>query len=392
MVTIPTLQQLYTAVLSDLESAYGDNVPAFGKVFIRALAAVQAGKLKLLYLGLADIQKNIAPDTASPEENGGTLERWGRIKLNRDPFTATAGQYVIQVTGTAGATIVANTTFKSDDDSVNPGKLFVLDTTFVLVTPTDEITVRALEGGEGSQLFAAETLTATIPIALVDRAATVLSESVQPLEAETIEEYREKVVASFRTEPQGGAAADYRDWAADAQGVRRVYPFATSGAANEINLYVEATEADSSDGEGTPTPSILAAVEDVVELDPDTTKPLNERGRRPLGVFLVHYLAVNVKQVVITIASFENLTDDIEDAISDAIAEMIDDVRPFVAGADILSERNDIISKNKIIAAIYSANPGSTFGNITLKVAGVSVTSYQFLNGDIPHLNTLTIS
>jgi len=74
MVTIPTLSQLYNGVLNDLQSQYNVTVPVFGKVFLRALAAVQAGKLKLFYLGLANIQKNIWPDTADSVAIGGYPE------------------------------------------------------------------------------------------------------------------------------------------------------------------------------------------------------------------------------------------------------------------------------------------------------------------------------
>lgn len=392
MITIPTLSELYDNVIQDIESEYGESVPAFGKVFLVALAGVQAAKLKLLYLAVGVLQKNIAPDTADPESTGGTLERWGRIKLGRDPFPATAGQYVIQVTGTAGATIAAGTTFKSNDDSTNPGKLFILDAAHTLTAATDSITVRALEAGDESQMFPAEELTATVPIAGVNRLATVLSESTEPLAAEDIEDYRQDVIDSFRTEPQGGAVGDYRIWAADAQGVARVYPYAKSGAANEINLYVEATEADSTDGKGTPSQAILDAVEAVVELDPDTTKPINERGRRPLGVFEIHYLAVTIKEIDITIADYVGLTATIEDSINDALEELISEIRPFVSGADVVSERNDVLSSNNIIAAILSAVPGSQFGAVSLYVDGVlQAGSYQFTGGDIPNFRTLTI-
>ena len=392
MITIPTIQQLYNAVIADIESEYGESVPVFGKVYLVVQAAVQAAKLKLLYLAVGILQKNIAPDTADPEASGGTLERWGRIKLNRDPFPATAGEYEVQVTGTIGATIPLGTTFKSNDDSTNPGKLFILDAAYTLVTATDSITVRALEAGEDSQMAPDEEMTATVPIAGVDRGVTVLTEEVEPLAAEDIEDYRADVVAAFQTETQGGAAGDYRIWAADAQGVRRVYPYAKSGAANEINLFVEATVADSTDGKGTPSQTILDDVEDVIELDPDTTKPINERGRRPLGVFDIHILAVTIKEIDITIADYSNLTATIEDTITDALEELISDVRPFVSGADVLADRNDTLSTNNIIAAVLSAVPGSVFGAVSLYVDGVLQSgSYQFVLGNIPNFRTLNI-
>ena len=98
-VQIPTLSELYTSVKGDLESEIGINLPLFGKSYIRGLASVQAGKLKLYYLAIASVQKNIFPDLAESELTGGTLERFGRIKLNRNPFSAVAGKYEVTVTG-----------------------------------------------------------------------------------------------------------------------------------------------------------------------------------------------------------------------------------------------------------------------------------------------------
>lgn len=390
MVTIPTLAQLYTSVKADLETSFGDTIPSFGKNFLRALAMVQAGKLKIYYYAIANLQKNLAPDTADPEALGGTLERYGRIKLNRNPFPAAPGQYQIQVTGLVGAVISASQTFKSNDDSLNPGALFILDNSYTLVANPDSIVVRALTPGLDSKLLVGDGLTSTSPIANVNSDAVVLVETVPPLAAEDTEAYRSKTLDAYRLEPEGGAASDYRLWAEDAQGVQQVYAYAKAGFSGEVNLYVEATIADSIDGKGTPSNFILDAVEAVVELDPDTTKPINDRGRRPLGAFQIHYLPVSPKTIDIQITGFVGITADIQTLIATAIKSFLDDVRPFVAGADVLENKNDIFGINQIISIILSVRPGSVFGAIQLTVAGNVVNSFTFTNGDIPALNSIT--
>ncbi len=391
MIKIPTLKELFNDILADLESELTVTIPLIGPIFLRALAGVQAGKLKLFYLTLGQVQKNIFVDTADPENTGGTLERFGRIKLNRNPFPATAGQYDIDVTGTIGAIIPAGTTFKSDDDALSPGKLYRLDAEFQLLTSPDTIRVRALESGIDSKLAINDTLTATAPIATVDQVATVSAEFIAPLAAEDIEEYRQSAIDSFRLEPQGGAAADYRLWSADAQGVRLVYPFATDGASNEIDIHVEANFVDSTDGKGTPSQAILDAVEEVVEFNPDDTKPLNERGRRPLGVFDIHFLAVTIAEVDIDIAGLTATAAE-KTAIQNALTALIFDIRPFVAAADILANKNDILDTNRIIATILSIKPGATFGTVTLEVNSVTVNSFTFEDGNIPSLESVTFS
>lgn len=389
MITIPTIQQLYTDLKADLENSYGDTIPLLGKNFLRAVAIVFSGILKLFYLAIGGLQKNIFADTADPESGGGTLERFGRVKLNRNPFTARAGQYAIQVTGNTGATIAALTTFKSNDDSTNPGKLFILDADYVMPSPSSSITVRALEGGLESQLFVGEGLTATIPIPNINKAALVLSEVIQPLAAETIEDYRAKTIAAFRTEPQGGAASDYRLWANDAQGVERTYPYPKAGSYSELNLYVEATLVDSIDGKGTPGAGIISDVEAVIEFDPDTTKTLYERGRRPIGA-IAHVLPITVLNVDIQIYSFVGITAEIQTLIFNTLKQVLSEVRPFIAGSDLFADKNDIFDVNQVIASILQARPGSVFANVILSVNSVPVSTYTFIDGAIPNLNSIT--
>jgi hypothetical protein len=390
MITIPTISQLYTSIKADLEAEFADTIPLFGKNFLRALAIVQAGKLKLYYLAIAGLQKNIFVDTADPEISGGTLERFGRIKLGRNPFPATSAQYTVSVSGSIGATIPASTTFKSNDDSLSPGKLFMLDNDFVFAALIEDITLRALEPGLQSKLSIGDELTATAPIANVDKTGTVTVETIIPLAAEDIEAYRSKALEAYRLEPNGGAGTDYRLWAADAQGVQQTYPYAISGTPNEVNLYVEATIADSTDGKGTPSGALLTAVEAVIELDPDTTKPLLERGRRPLGIHQVHYLPVVIKNIDIIVNASIGLSVDDQTAITDAIAAELSNIRPFVASADVLENKNDIIDVNKVINIILNTRPGSVFGTITLKVNTVVMTTYTFTDGNIPYLNSVT--
>jgi len=390
MIKIPTLRELYDGIVEDLQNELGVTIPRMGKSVLRALAAVQAAKLKLFYLAVGHLQKNIFVDTADSESTGGTLERFGRIKLGRNPFPAQAAQYRLRVTGTSGTQVPASTTFKSNDNAQSPGMLYILDHSYTLQAATDTLVVRALEAGLGARLSVDDELTVTAPIAGLDRVATVTEETTEPLAAESLEEYRQKAINAYRMEAQGGAATDYRLWAADVQGVKQVYPYARSGASGEINLFVEATIENSPEGDGTASQQLLEAVEAVIEMDPDTSKPINERGRRPLGVFLVHYQSVAVREVDINIANMDDLSSEIQSILSNALEVEISKIRPFVSGADVLANRNDILDKNKIIATILRARPGSVFGAVTLRIDDEEVDSYTFTQGEIPYLNQIT--
>lgn len=392
MITIPSISQLFNSVKSALQAELNVTIPDFGPSFLRTFAIVYAGKLKQYYLAIAKVQKNIFVDTAEPEASGGTLERFGRVKLGRNPFPAVAGQYSITVTGDVGAVIPAQSTFKADDSTGAAGQLYILDTDYTLVSTSDTITVRALTAGLAAKLLPGDSLTAAQPIALVDSAAIVSSEVVQPLAAESLEEYRQKAILAYQLEPQGGAASDYILWSLDAQGVRRVYPYAKSGESAVVDVFIEATIDDSSDGKGTPGAAILEDVVDVIEFDPDTSKPLYERGRRPLGAFEVNVLPITVLDIDVVVTGFEGLTAEIESVIEQALISSFDNIRPFVSAANVLANKNDILSVNKLIFIIQEANPSSVFDEVQLFVDGVEYGTYQFTQGEIPFLNTLTIS
>ena len=381
MTNLPTLQQLYTGILSDLESEFNITIPLIGKNFLRALAAVQAAKLKLYYLLVADVQKNIFVDTADSVAQGGTLERFGYVKIKRGPFPATAGYYTVSVIGDSGAVIPQNTTFKSDDNSLNPSNLFVLDTAYTLTGTNDTILLRSLSSGLGVKLSVGDTLTSTAPIALVESQVTVTIEDVEPQAAETIEDYRAVVIQSYRLEPQGGAQSDYRLWASEVQGVRQSYPYTDIISINEVNLYVEATIVASTDGKGTPTTQIMDNVRDAIE-QPTPSRP----SRLPLTATL-NVLPITPLDVDIEIAGFQGTPSAV---ISPTIENSLDNVRPFMGGIDVLANRNDVFSVNKIINLVLQAQPGSQFGQVTLIVDGVNVNSFTFTDGNIPYFNSLT--
>jgi uncharacterized phage protein gp47/JayE len=392
MITIPTTIQLYNNILTSLEAQYGVSISLFGKVVLRAFSAVQAAKFKLYYLAIGNLQKNIFVDTADSESVGGTLERFGRVKLGRNPYPAVAGTYSLTVNGSIGGIIKAGTTFKSDDSSSSPGFLFVLDNDYTLVATTDVITVRALASGTESKLSVLDTLTPTSPIALVDSGPSsvyISAITIEPLASEDLEAYRLAIINSYRLEAKGGAATDYRLWSADAQGVRYVYPYATSGATGEVDLYIEATVADSTDGKGTPSAQLLLDVEEVIDFDPDATIPLLERGRRPIQV-IVNYMPVTIKEVDIIITGYLGNTPTIMSLLLSAITDAINNIRPFVDAADVLVNKNDVLDINKIIGVIITQTPGAVFSSVTIKIDNVAMSTYTFVNGNIPHLNTVT--
>jgi len=388
MKNIPSIIELNEDVANDLRSKLGLTDDDLKKV-VGALPLVLSAQLKLLYLFLGDIQDNCFPDKASTELNGGTLERLGRIYLNRNPFPDSIGVFKLSVTGVAGSVLRSDLTFKSNDDALNAGQVYVLDTEYTLTGTADEIEVRSIGAGVLYNLSVGNNLTITEPVIGVDKTVTVSEVVTQSTAGETEELYRQAILNAIQLEPQGGAKSDYRIWSGDAQGVRLIYPYVRDGEAGTIDIYVEATLIDSEDGKGTPGTAILNAVADVIDFDPDVTKPDYERARRPMQAN-VEVSAITLIPVDVTITGLNEDSASVQTAIESSLIDLIYDVRPFIDGADLLRNKNDILYSGNVQGVVTSALVNGNFFNVLeLKVDGNIVTSYEFGLGNIPYLRNL---
>lgn len=395
MADIPTISQLQSEIEDDLRSELSITKTWFGKVLLRIISKVQAAKLKLYYLIIGEVLKNIFVDTATDEFYGGTLQRFGRVKLNRDPYPAVAGEYTLDVTGEVGGTINQGQTFKSTSSSINPDKIFSVKETVVLTGATGQIEVIALEPGTDAALQVGDELESTAPISLVDSIATVNSIDTTPVASEDLEDYRQLAIESFQLEPQGGAATDYRIWSADATGVRTVYPYTKYGEISTVQVFVEALPENSEPGQpdGVPPESLLEDVEDVIEFDPDTTKSLNERGRRPVQT-TVEVLAVIPIGVTITINDLSDKSSSVLSAITSALEDLFYTVRPYIPGADGTNQK-DTLYLSAVIGSIYeNIDESINFSNVVITIDSVDYAAYQFggdytTYGNYPYLEEL---
>jgi len=388
---IPSINDLKDALENDFKSKL-NLAPTELKYVLDAFDSVLAAQFKLVYLYLSDIQNEIFPDTATIEENGGTLERLGRIYLNRNPRPATAGIFNLEVTGTASAVLRSGLTFKSNENSLNPSQLYVLDNEYTLTGTDDIIEVRSLGGGTNFDLNVNDELTITEPVLGVNNLVIVDEIIEQPRSSEDIEVYRQSILDAIQLEPQGGSKTDYRLWSADAQGVRKVYPYVRNDDAGFVDVYVEATIADSTDGNGTPDITLLDNVLEVINFDPDDTKPLNERGRRPIQAN-VETFQIEIVPVDVTINGLIDSGASVQSAIEENIKTFLYDVRPYVSGADLPRDKNDILYQARLQSVVTDVLDSSNFFNtLIMEVNGVEVLSSEFNLGFIPYLRNLTFA
>lgn len=394
MITAPTLTELFTAISADFKNRFSISSENDLKRVLTALATVNAGMLKLFYLAVMDVQKNVWPDLADSEEMGGTLERFGRVKLGRDPYPAIQGEYTLTITGEIGGILPIGTQFKSSSESTNPNCLFTTTESVTLSSTTGYVSVLANNSGTDYELAEDDILYTVNPITNITSKAIVYSVDTIPTDAEDMEVYRELVLQSFRLEPNGGSASDYVYWALDVDGIRTVYPFTAAGTSGVVSIYAEATVAASTDGRGTPTTALMEALwksdkTGVFELDPDTTQSIYNRGRRQIGLSDITILAITPLPVIVTITNLKTQTDAVKASISSKITDLLYYKRPFVAGVGDINDRNDTIYLSDVIVAIAEAvEAGNTYDSVEVTCNGLAL-PFQFLNGDIPYLNSV---
>jgi uncharacterized phage protein gp47/JayE len=379
-----TIVELKEQISKDLRNRLNLSDDKLKKV-LDAFSGVLAAQFKLAYLGIEDAQRNLYPDTADTFENGGSLNRLGSIYLNRDIRPATSAIYKVNVTGVEDSVLRTGLTFKSNIDSSNPNKLYILENEYTLTGSNDLITVRSVDGGLDYSQDNGNNLTITEPVIGVDKTVTINKNGfvsfTDPLAAETTQEFRNSILNAIQLEPQGGSKSDYRIWASDAAGVRFVYPYVKDGEAGTVQIFVE-----SSGNGGVPNQAILDEVEEVINFDPDETKPTAQRARRPIQVNL-EVVPIDPVDVEINITGLEDSSTSVRDSIELNLIEFLRNIRPFVDGSDLVRNKNDILYSAKLQGVVSDVlDPDNFFNNFSMLIDGVSQTSFIFSREKIPNL------
>ena len=379
-----TIIELKEQISKDLRNRLSISDDKLKKV-LDALSGVLAAQFKLAYLGVEDAQRNLYPDTADTFENGGSLNRLGSIYLNRDIRPATSAIYRVNVTGVEDSVLRSGLTFKSNIDSSNPNKLYILENEYTLTGSNDLITIRSIGGGLTYSQDNNNSLTITEPVIGVDKTVTINKNSfvsfTDPVASETTQEFRNAILNAIQLEPQGGSKADYRLWSSDAAGVRFVYPYLKDGDSGTVQIFVE-----SSGNGGVPNQTILDEVEEVNNFDPDETRPLQERARRPIQANL-EVLPVDPINVEINIIGLNDSSTAIRESIELNVIAFLRNIRPFVDGADLIRNKNDILFSAKLQGVVTDVLSSDNFFNdFNMLVGGISETSVIFAREKIPNL------
>ena len=353
--------------VKEIDPTFNESVTE--KNVTNAFSKAIAPEVKLIETFTRDAAKQGNPLEADSQDESdiGSLESWGLIKLNRTKDPATGGIYELTVTG--NGTVPAGTQYVNQ----TTGFVYLVQTT-VVITVSGTVTVASAGAGTEVDLEIGTELYSVQVIPGIDNPAIVATETQEPTAGETIEQYRDEILQSFRITPRGGARGDYVIWGSEVAGVRKVYPYSGPGL-GDITQYVQETKTVSNP-QGEASPAIITAVDD------------NARDQQPMSATLgLTTTSIIRRGYIITITNLSDVTKQTQ--IASIIDDYFDEKEPFLDGVDIENQRKDIISRAELMARVQNAILPATIDDLTMVVGVTPVITENLPPGEIPYRDNI---
>jgi uncharacterized phage protein gp47/JayE len=293
---------------------------------------------------------------------------------------------------TQGGTLVSGERIANPDTQM----IYVVVGNVSLNAPTVYATIRATRPGVLGNVDLGTELYFVSPPDAVEKEVTVSADGTAGVDPETTEAYRERVLERWLARPQGGAYADYKNWAEEVTGVRNAYPYSAwehpgipNSRAGQVFVFIEGD----STPDGAPTPALILEVEDHIEGDGAGLS--NRRNiNAEVTVWPITRTAFDVEISQITTDSDET-TEAAKTAIEDGLTEFFYDREPGgQVGYTVLPPKKDVVSKMEIggIVSRIAAGYNGSIGSISISTGGVDVEVYPLQEGEKAKLGTLTWS
>ncbi len=382
---IPETQAISDAIVAQIETSISQTVPILPKAFSRVVAKALAGATIILYkyAGFIFLQLFVRYATMEPTTVNGKVIRplleWGRLIGCPDPTPATRGEFTVSVpvnsqTGSlaAGTQLVRTET----------GAIYTTVAAVALSASTITATIRATPewaGAVGNLIPGDKVKFANTPPNVASE-VTVATQVTAGVDAETTEAYRARVFRKYQARPQGGAYADYREWAETVAGIINAYPY-TSDNPGEVDIYCEASEASSGSVDGIPTGGQLTAVFDAINLDVGgkaTRRPANAA----INVLTITRTAFDVEFTGLEATADQDL-DGLKSAIESGLDEYLRYREPYIEGLHVLPRRDRITEPaiGGVVDSIVNAR-GGIVTTVRLKQGADYVPAYTLEFGE----------
>jgi uncharacterized phage protein gp47/JayE len=365
----PSLTELRATAVQDIVSS---GVPGLDGLLrnavLRVLAMVMAGLAYSVYGFIDWIARESVPFTATDEY----LEAWaGLIAVYRKDSSPASGNGA-QFSGTAGTLVPLGATLTRQDGTPYTSTAdATVDGTGVVLVP-----ILAAVNGAGTNCDAGTYISLDPPIAGINSGGVITVPLTGGADQETDDELRTRMLFKYASPPQGGAAADYIEWALEVPGVTRAWIEPQEQGPGSVTVYImlDDTRAPTgfpvgTNGGATDETRIPAATGDQLTVA-DHIYPL-----RPVTA-LVYVAAPAAFSVNVTLTA---LVPNDAGTIADITASLND---MFLA----LGEVGGTIYPSQLYQAI-SLTPGVDHFTMTAPAAAVTAAA-----GQLPVLGTLTVS
>lgn len=229
MFEIPTLSQLMSDIRRDLGAEYPDALQrSDADIFGRALA----GALHGVYGYLHGRARQILPSSADED----ALLAWhGPFYLSSPPLAAVASSGMVRFTGNAGAAVGAGVRLRRDDQV----EFAVVEGGIVGAGGYVDLAVQAVVAGYAGDTDADAWLTLLAAVEGVDAQARVRAGGLAGgADAESIESYRQRIIAVRKAGAQTGRAVDWEAWALEVPGVTRAWAAPKLQGPGSVTVYI----------------------------------------------------------------------------------------------------------------------------------------------------------
>ena len=369
----PSIKQIYTNILNDIQTETGQTIPVLSKMFLKVLSLALSGVWIILYKYMSDAAKQRFPQTA----NEFYLEYLGGLTDTRRQ-KATYWNGTLQCVGSVtSGSILAGTQFIN----ALSGNIYLVTESAFIVTGNFTVKIKAASAGTNYNLADNDILTFVSPLFGVANNAIVTDTTILAQDDENLEDYRQRVIDSYKRKPQGGAAVDYAIWGEEPTTILTVYPYANNILPGIVDLYIESSVS----ADGIPTTDELNICKSYVDFDPVT----NLSTRKPLTA-QVNYFPITRKAFNVTIIGLSPDSPDTRDICDETITNFFLELEPYILGVSV--GRNDTFNSSLLTAAVSNALSSSEafFSNLRIYDGVDEIFSAVMARGQKAKVGTIT--
>lgn len=391
-----SIESVNELIISGLETELNTKFRLLPKSFIRVMAKVLSAVFISLYRQQAWIFLQMFVETATFEEieilgkKIRPLVLWGDLVGTGTPGTATQFEGKIKVKATE-----LNTYVMQGTQFVNPAtNVIYLAVDSVLLRDIEtEIKVKSAESGTAVNLTVGDELRTTSPLSNIERVAICTEVSIEAIDDEDENTYRNRVISRWRVQPQGGALNDYRKWSSEVPGVLQTYIYKDDDTASGVLIYVV-----SNNESRIPAAELLVQVGEYCSFNPVTGE-----GRKPITATLdpdndgsyknIRPCSILEFDVYINGYSGSELNS-FSQSVKSNISVYLKQREPFVRGLSIDDNRVDRISEVNISGIVNDIAEGLNgyFEGVELKKNGERIESYKLGRGELAELRKIYVN